>query len=487
MSCLQLLMRPLAFAEEVRVFHRDGCLGCDAADDQLVAMREHARRGMAEEQAAVHFAFACNDRHGEIAADRQVALGHAVIRRGLAVVGMREHVVDPHDAFAAERRTEQRGRARHRKVRERLAWRARQRVEHERVAIGLRDVVEERAELRAGELNCRVRDSLHHTFQIELARQRRAGPVQDLPLFRLAAQVTFHRPLRRHVAHRGARTDELAVDEQRTGVDHHVLGRAVLAAHLHVLVAQRLAGLDAIEQRSRLARLHDEVRDRPADELPGRVAEHVELRPVRPDDPAVGVDLVQADDGVLEKIRQLHLALGELALEDLASLQLALQALHASFEVRRQTRTVARVADRLRIRLVERGVAMDSADTADELAVAVAQLADVVAAQQGERLGDAELVPQAFEPQRGALRAAFPEQPDHFAERADRAPARVRLLDQAADLDPEQVRLRPAIREDLPEHLASFDGDVLSAALAWLLRRCRSPPAAGPARRGARA
>ena len=147
---------------------------------------------------------------------------------------------------------------------------------------GFVDVVEERAELRAGELDCRVRDRLHHALEIELARQRRAGPVQDLPLLRLAAQVTFHRPLRRHVAHRGARTDELAVDEQRTGVDHHILGRAVLAAHLHVLVAQRLAGLDALEQRSRLARLHDEVRDRPADELLGRVAEHVELRPVRP-------------------------------------------------------------------------------------------------------------------------------------------------------------------------------------------------------------
>jgi hypothetical protein len=78
-------------------------------------------------------------------------------------------------------------------------------------------------------------------------------------------------------------------------------------------------------------------------------------------------------------------------------------------------------------------MSVDSADSADELAIAGG--------------------------------AAFPEQPDHFAERADRAPARVRLPDQAADLDLEQVRLRPAVREDLPEHLASFDGDVLSAAL----------------------
>ena len=154
----------------------------DAADDQLVAMREHAGRGMAEEQAAVHLAVARDDRHGEIAAHRQMALGHAVIRRGLAVVRMGQHVVDPHGAFAAERRAEQRRRTRHREVRERLARRARQRVQHERVAVGLLDVVEERAELRAGQLDRRVGDCLHHALQVEVARQRHAGPVQDLPL-----------------------------------------------------------------------------------------------------------------------------------------------------------------------------------------------------------------------------------------------------------------------------------------------------------------
>ena len=108
----------------------------------------------------------------------------------------------------------------------------------------------------------------------------------------------------------------------------------------------------------RLLRLHEEIGDRPADVLLGRVAEHVELRAVRPGDDAVGVDLVQADDGVLEKIRQLHLALGDLRFEELASLELALQPLHAAFEPRHQPRALVRVADRLRIRLVERGVAM---------------------------------------------------------------------------------------------------------------------------------
>jgi hypothetical protein len=118
---------------------------------------------------------------------------------------------------------------------------------------------------------------------------------------------------------------------------------------------------------------------------------------------------VQADDGILEKIGQLHLALGELYLENLAPLQLALQALHTSFEARCQPGTAARVADRLRILLVECGMSVDSADSADELAVATTQLPDVIAAQQRERLGGGELVPQAFQPQCGALRAIFPE------------------------------------------------------------------------------
>ena len=46
----------------------------------------------------------------------------------------------------------------------------------------------------------------------------------------------------------------------------------------------------------------------------GRVAEDVELGAVRPDDDAVGVDFVQADDRVFQEIRQLHLALGDAAL-----------------------------------------------------------------------------------------------------------------------------------------------------------------------------
>ena len=124
----------------------------------------------------------------------------------------------------------------------------------------------------------------------------------------------------------------------------------------------------------------------PADVLGGLVAEQVELGAVRPADDAVGVDLVQADDRVLQKIGELHLALGELRFEELASLELALQPLHAAFEPRDESGALVRIADGLRIAVVDRSRAMRRADVAEALAIADAQLIDVVAAQQCERL-----------------------------------------------------------------------------------------------------
>src|SRR6185436_17058644 len=96
-------------------------------------------------------------------------------------------------------------------------------------------------------------------------------------------------------------------------------------------------------------------------------------------------------------------------------------------------------------------------------AIAVAQLGYVVAAEQCERLRAGEIVPQAFQAQRRPRRAAFPQQPDHFAEGTHRAPARMRLVDQPADLDAEQVRLRPAVGENLLQERVGLECDVLPA------------------------
>ena len=57
---------------------------------------------------------------------------------------------------------------------ERLARRAGERVEHERVAVLVRRVVEERAKLRAAQLRRGIGDRLGDRVQIELRRQRPA-------------------------------------------------------------------------------------------------------------------------------------------------------------------------------------------------------------------------------------------------------------------------------------------------------------------------
>ena len=85
-----------------------------------------------------------------------------------------------------------------------------------------------------------------------------------------------------------------------------------------------------------------------------------------------------------------------------------------------------------------------------------------------------KIVPQAFESQRRALRAAFPQQSDHFAVRAHRSPAAAGLVDQGADLRPEPIGLRPMVHQDLLHHLVRVEGDVLLA-----LAGCRHVDAAG--------
>ena len=124
--------------------------------------------GMAEEQSAHHLAGARDDRHREIAAHRQMALRHAVVRRHRAVARILRDVRGTHDALAGERRMEDRRIARHPEFLEGLARRARQGVQHERLALLVDDVVEERAELRARQLSRGVGDRLQHVLQIEI-------------------------------------------------------------------------------------------------------------------------------------------------------------------------------------------------------------------------------------------------------------------------------------------------------------------------------
>ena len=133
------------------------------------------------------------DRHREVAADGQVALGHAVVGRAVAVARVREDVVEPDDPLAVERGGEDVRVARHREALERAAVHARERVEHVRLA-GVGDhVVEEGAELRGGELARGVGGELDDLVQLQPARDR-------LPTRCSASARCFSRSSRRPVS-----------------------------------------------------------------------------------------------------------------------------------------------------------------------------------------------------------------------------------------------------------------------------------------------
>jgi hypothetical protein len=93
---------------EARVVERDRRLRRQADDDALGGLGEDAALRMTEEQAAEDLAAPAHDGGGEVARDRQVAGGHAVMRRALAVSRVLLDVVDAHHALARERRTEER-------------------------------------------------------------------------------------------------------------------------------------------------------------------------------------------------------------------------------------------------------------------------------------------------------------------------------------------------------------------------------------------
>ena len=158
---------------QARVVDRDGGLRRNGHEHPLVSLGEHARLRVAEEQSAVHFAGARDHRHREVAAHRQVALGHAVVRRVLAVARVLRDVVRAHDALPRERRGEHVRVAGHREARELLPRHARERVEHVAAALGLRDVVEERAELRAAQGGRLVGQAAEHRVEVEVLRRGR--------------------------------------------------------------------------------------------------------------------------------------------------------------------------------------------------------------------------------------------------------------------------------------------------------------------------
>ena len=199
---LALLGRLLRRFVEPRVVDGDAGLRRHADDEPLGAFGEHAglpggrrtgRRSPRRSATAPAPPGSCAP------AD---ALRHAVVRRHRAVARVLQDVVAADRRLAAKRRAEQRRRARLPELLERLARRARQRVEQERVAAVVGRVVEERAELGAAQLRRRIGHRLDDRLQVELRRERLAGLVQQLEDARLLAQRRFGPLARRDVLDR---------------------------------------------------------------------------------------------------------------------------------------------------------------------------------------------------------------------------------------------------------------------------------------------
>ena len=143
---------------------------------------------MAEEQPAGDLAVGGHDRDGQVAADRQVTLGHAVVGVVVAVARVDEDVVEADDPLAAERRGEDLGVARHREAFEGAALDAGERVEHVGLAGVGGDVVEEGAELGGGEGARGVGGELDDLLQLEPSGDRAAHALQRLGALLLAQQ-----------------------------------------------------------------------------------------------------------------------------------------------------------------------------------------------------------------------------------------------------------------------------------------------------------
>ena len=126
---LALVGGALRLFVEAGVVDGDAGLAGDAEHQPLGALGEDAGVGMPEDEPAEDLARPRPHRDREVAAHRQVTRRQAVVRAHRSVARIGEHVVDADRLGAAERRLEQGGHARQADVLERLARRARERIE----------------------------------------------------------------------------------------------------------------------------------------------------------------------------------------------------------------------------------------------------------------------------------------------------------------------------------------------------------------------
>src|SRR6185312_4204891 len=116
---------------------------------------------------------------------RQMALGHAVVWRAVAVARVLADVVRTDGPGAAKGGIEDGRVARQPELLKGFARRARKRVEDVTLALGVRDVVEECAEARAAERGRAVGCGLHDAFEIKLGCENPSDPIEGRVSLRL--------------------------------------------------------------------------------------------------------------------------------------------------------------------------------------------------------------------------------------------------------------------------------------------------------------
>ncbi len=160
------------FAMQAGVFHGNGALRGDGSDDFFSLLVEYTGRGMAEEQSAEDFSRACHDRDGEITVNGKMPFRHAVVWFIVAVTRVFGDVIAADDSRAVESNLEDGGVTRHGKFVKVFARDAGQGVKHVGFTLIGRCVVEEGAELGAGEFGGGVGNELDEGVRVGLGGHR---------------------------------------------------------------------------------------------------------------------------------------------------------------------------------------------------------------------------------------------------------------------------------------------------------------------------
>ena len=173
---------------EPRVVEPRGGLCGDAGRQPFGAVVEAAGLGVSQQQHALDPAVLADDGDGEVAAEREVAVGQSREQRVELVPRVLENVVGADDLRPEERRVRAGGGPRDgERVEQRLVD-ARENEERGRLVVAVAGVGEERAELCAGDLDGGVGGELDERLELELGAQQPGHPVQGLDDLGLAAQ-----------------------------------------------------------------------------------------------------------------------------------------------------------------------------------------------------------------------------------------------------------------------------------------------------------